>query len=127
MNDQEYLEHCRELLQRFARELAQRTEFLEESDPLRVLASGFQGLTEGVEDLYIEGPLLVARLFTHFPDYAPGFPRDLLWFFGGECLHYMPDEEIAQFQELEQLRHASGARSETLDLREARAKLLKLQ
>jgi hypothetical protein len=32
-------------------------------------------------------------------------PRDLLWFFGGDCLHYMPDEEIGLFQELDERRH----------------------
>ena len=49
-------------------------------------------------------PALVARLFTTYPDFAPTFPRELLWFFGGDCLHYMPDEEIATFQQLEELR-----------------------
>jgi len=127
MNDEQYLQHCRGLLNDFARELGQRTEFLAEEDPLRQLSRGFQRVAEGQENLYTEGPLLIGRLFTHFPDFAPTLPRELLWFFGGECLHYMPEEEIAQFQELEQMRLSAAARGETLDIRDARAKLLKLQ
>ena len=39
----------------------------------------------------------------------------------------MPDEEIQLFQQLEEQRIAAAAKGERLDLREARAKLLKLQ
>lgn len=127
MNDEQYLNHCRELLQNFAQEMGQRTEFLAENDPLRELTAEFQAIAEHGADLYAEGPLLVTRLFTHFPDFAPTFPRDLLWFFGSDCLHYMPDEEISGFQELGRLRLAAADRGETLNIRDARAKLLKLQ
>jgi hypothetical protein len=39
----------------------------------------------------------------------------------------MPDEEIAQFQQLDEMRAAATARGETLNYADARAKLLKLQ
>ena len=67
------------------------------------------------------------RLFTTYPDFAPTFPRDLLWFFGGECLHFMPDSELELYQKLDSQRHEAAARGEQLDLATARAKLLKLQ
>ena len=127
MNDEQYLEHCHQLLSDFADTLFRRTDGLEAQDSFRQLAARFQNLANGQGDLYAEGPALVARLFTTYPDFAPTFPRELLWFFGGDCLHYMPDEEIATFQQLEELRLQAAARGETLNLQDARAKLLKLQ
>ena len=127
MNDEQYLQYCAELLTSFAQELVTRTEHLPADDSLRELAANFKALADSGEDLYTEGANLVVRLFTTYPDFAPTLPRELLWFFGGDCLHFMPDEEIDQYQQLEEMRAAAAARGETLDLRDARAKLLKLQ
>ncbi len=127
MNDEQYLAFCCEQLTQFAHDLALRTEHLPENDALRQLAAGFSDLACGDLDLYGEGPALVSRLFTTYPDFAPSFPRDLLWFFGGDCLHFMPDSEIAVYQQLEDLRIDAAALGETLDLRAARASLKKLQ
>lgn len=128
MNDPQYLLHCRQLLADFARTLNQRTDAMAETDSLRQLAGAFQRLADDDQsDLYRVGPSLVDRLFTTYPDFAPTLPRELLWFFGGDCLHYMPDDEIALYQQLDELRAAAADRGETLDLRTARAKLLKLQ
>lgn len=127
MDDTQYAAHCREQLQEFARTLQQRTQHLPENDSLRELAASFVALCEDPVDVYADGPALVSRLFTTYPDFAPTFPRELLWFFAGECLHYMPDEEIELFQRLDERRVAAAARGEVLDLREARASLRKLQ
>jgi hypothetical protein len=127
MNDEQYLDYCRKLLIEFATSLVQRTEHFPEDDPLRELAASYQSLPDSVADIYAEGPELVARLFTTYPELAPSFPRQLLFFLGGDCLHYMADEEINQFQQLEDKRIEAGARGETFNLREARAKLLNLQ
>lgn len=127
MNDEQYLSYCQKLLSEFARDFERRTRSLEEGDSLRELAAAFVELDSGKRDLYSEGHSLVARLFTTYPDFAPTFPRDLLWFLGGECLHFMPDDEIAQHQQLNDLRAEAAGRGETLDLIAARAKLLKLQ
>ncbi|WP_281647511.1 PA2817 family protein [Parendozoicomonas sp. Alg238-R29] len=35
------------------------------------------------------------------PQLTPVVPRDLLWFFGGDCLHFLTDEEISRFQQIE--------------------------
>ena len=126
MNDEQYLQHCRELLFDFAATLVKRTEHLPADDTLRELAAAYRSLAES-DNLYAQGPDLISRLFTTYPDFAPSLPRQLLWFFGGDCLHYMPDEEIEQFQQLEELRLAAAARGETFNLREGRAKLLNLQ
>lgn len=60
-------------------------------------------LQEDSEDRYL-GQELVSQVFQRYPQIAHQVPRDLLWFFGGECLHYMPDEEIAGYQLLEERR-----------------------
>jgi hypothetical protein len=127
MNDEQYLIYCQSLLKGFASDFSQRTEALTEKDSLHELALAFAELARGDRDLYEDGPGLVSRLFVTYPDFAPTFPRDLLWFLGGECLHFMPDEEIEQHQQLTDLRQDAAARGEQLDLTAARAKLLKLQ
>ncbi len=127
MNDEQYLAMCLEQLETFTSDLVARTGYLPENDPLRELADRFEDLVRGELELYRDGPALVSRLFTTYPDFAPAFPRDLLWFFGGDCLHFMPDDEIAVYQQLDDMRDEAAARGETLDIRAARATLLGLQ
>ena len=127
MNDEQYLSYCRHLLSEFARDFERRTQSLDEGDSLRELAAAFIEVDKGTRNLYSEGQTLVARLFTTYPDFAPTFPRDLLWFLGGECLHFMPDDEIEQHQQLTELRADAAAIGDNLDMIAARAKLLKLQ
>ena len=128
MNDEQYLSHCRKLLAEFSTALSQRTEALALDDGLRVLATEFQKLTsDPAADVYSEVGTLVDRLFTTYPDFAPTFPRELLWFFGGDCLHFMPDDEIAVYQQLDDQRAQAARRGQIFDLQSARAKLLKLQ
>ncbi len=127
MNDQQYLQYCLELLAGFAKQFALRVNHLPAEDPAQALAHEFDRLVAGDGDLYGDGASLVNRLFTGFPELAPLFPRDLLWFLGGECLHFMPDGEIEMYQQLEQQRLQAAGRGETLDLKAARANLLKLQ
>ena len=128
MNDEQYLLHCRELLTDFARGLSARTASLPQDDTLRQLAVEFERLAgDDGASLYSGAATLVDRLFTTYPDFAPTFPRELLWFFGGDCLHFMPDDEIALFQQLDEKRSHAAATGNILDLRAARAKLLNLQ
>jgi len=54
-------------------------------------------------DAIFEGQNWLARLFRNYPTLAPHLGREVLWYFGGEALHFMPDEEIAKFQQLEDL------------------------
>lgn len=50
------------------------------------------------------GQEIMVQIFHRYPQIAHLIPRDLLWFFAGDCLHYMPDEEIALYQELDERR-----------------------
>jgi len=121
VNDAQYASHCRDQLRLFSDTLVQRTTGLPEGDSLRELAGAFADLRE--DTVYSEGPGLVSRLFTTYPDFAPTFPRELLWFLGGECLHYMPDDEIQLYQQLDEEREQASSRGEVLDLEEARQRL----
>ena len=123
MDDAQYASHCRELLEQFAADMIKRTEHLPDTDSLKELAASFGALSSGERDLYLDGPVLVSRLFTTYPDFAPTLPRDLLCFLAGECLHYMPDEEIAAYQQLDEMRAEAAAKGEVLDLRQAKASL----
>ncbi len=126
MNDEQYREHCLAVLAQFSLFMQRQTEASSADDPIRDLGEGFSRVSSS-ENLYRDGPGLVARLFASCPHLAPAFPRELLWFLGGDCLHNMPDEEIDLYQKLDQLRQQASARGELLDFHEARANLLKLQ
>jgi hypothetical protein len=126
MNDEQYRAHCLQLLDSFAGFIEQQASNASEDDPLRELARGFAQLANG-ENPYGSGPKLVSQLFSSCPQLAPVLPRELLWYFGGDCLHYMPDDELAVFQQLDEMRTEAAAAGEELDYQQARAKLLKLQ
>ena len=61
------------------------------------------------------GQDLISQIFHRYPQIAHLVPRDLLWFFGGDCLHFMPDEEIAVFQQLEERRYDAEQSGEPFD------------
>jgi hypothetical protein len=54
-------------------------------------------------DAIFDGQDWLTRLFRNYPTLAPHLGREVLWYLGGEALHFMPDEEIAKFQQLEDL------------------------
>lgn len=54
-------------------------------------------------DATFDGQNWLTRLFRNYPTLAPHLGREVLWYFGGEALHFMPDEEIAKFQQLDDL------------------------
>jgi hypothetical protein len=125
MNDDQYREYCLQLLESFNELIVKESDQSSEGDPMRELVEAFTSMSG--ESLYRDGPILVARLFASCPHIAPAFPRELLWFLGGDCLHYMPDEELQQFQQLDEMRIEAASRDEIFDYPQARAKLLKLQ
>lgn len=49
-------------------------------------------------DYEFEGREFLMTLQGQFPDIWPLVERQLLWFFGGECLHFLDEDEIVWFQ-----------------------------
>ncbi len=83
---------------------------------------------ENFTDQYIEkGQQICLHWVRAYPDLVPVLPRDLLWFFGGDCLHYMPDEEINQFQQLDELRYDAEAKQQAFNYGEQRTAFFKLE
>lgn len=67
-----------------------------------------------LESQYL-GQDLMCQVIQRYPQIAHLVPRDLLWFFGGDCLHFMPDEELDIYQELEERRYAAEQNDEPFD------------
>lgn len=59
-------------------------------------------LTQQSPDAYDAGRDWLSHILTHVPQLTPAIDRDLLWFFGGECLHFMGDEELELFQQIDE-------------------------
>lgn len=73
-----------------------------------------------------QGQQCISRIVSHYPHITPYVPRDLFWFFGGDCLHFMPDEEIQLFQQLEDQRFAIESTGENVNYPQLRAEVFKL-
>ncbi|MFK3726227.1 PA2817 family protein [Pseudomonas monteilii] len=76
--------------------------FLERFDDLLV-----QLPQDPLESQYL-GQDLMCQVIQRYPQIAHLVPRDLLWFFGGDCLHFMPDEELELYQTLEEQRYEAA-------------------
>jgi hypothetical protein len=95
---------CTELRQRISEhfpfdqaDLAEEEiDFLEKWDQLvlNIQANDTQYVFDGQE--------LLARFIRCYANLVPLIKRELLWFIGGECLHFLGDEEIALYQQLEE-------------------------
>lgn len=85
------------------------TLFLERFDELRALLP-----IDPIESQYL-GQDLMSQVILRCPQIAHLVPRDLLWFFGGDCLHFMPDEELDLYQALEERRFEAEQNDEPFD------------
>jgi hypothetical protein len=55
------------------------------------------------------GQSILTRIIANYPHITASISRDLLWFFAGDCLHFMGDDEIALYQQIDELLHANPA------------------
>ena len=83
--------------------------FLERFDELRALLP-----IDPIESQYL-GQDMMSQVILRYPQIAHLVPRDLLWFFGGDCLHFMPDEELDLYQALEERRFEAEQNDEPFD------------
>lgn len=70
--------------------------------------------THPLDSQYL-GQDLLCQIIQRYPQIAHLVPRDLLWFFGGDCLHYMPDEELDLYQQLEERRYEAQQHGQPFD------------
>ncbi|MDO3384335.1 PA2817 family protein [Gilvimarinus sp. SDUM040013] len=124
-----YREFHRNLLTQFILATQQQPPFIQEEcdeDALEYL-SQLEALPSLQGSDYIEqGQRLLTRTIASFAHLTPLLPRDLLWHFGGDCLHYMPDEEIEKFQQLDEQLHQAIEDNQPFDYATERARLLGL-
>ena len=57
-----------------------------------------EALAERSPDYEYAGREALVTVQSHYPDLWPVVDRRLLYFFGGDCLHFLGDEEIDAFQ-----------------------------
>jgi len=96
-------------------------------ESLAPMAAAVRELADEPARIMDEAPALLGRLLTTAPQIIELLPRDLLWYLGGDCLHFMPDEEIERYTRLDEQRREAVERGESFSWREARASLLGLQ
>ncbi|MFK4751988.1 MULTISPECIES: PA2817 family protein [Oceanospirillaceae] len=89
---------------RLLQKLKSRLEAASESevintDMIHQLAALIDQLTQQSETAYEDTRQWLNNLMMHTPQLAPAIDRELLWIFGGDCLHYLTDEEIRLFQQ----------------------------
>lgn len=126
-DDTSYIEFHQRLLTAFIKQIKQQAPFnMEHSDQddqdfIRDLE---QLPNSGGSQQLIQGQQLLCKLVATYHHLMPLLPRDLLWYFGGDCLHYMPDEEIALYQKLDEQRQAASEANQTFDYEKARLNAL---
>jgi hypothetical protein len=70
-------------------------DFLEKWDNL------IHDIQENTHDYTFNSQEVLSRFIRCYANLVPLIKRELLWFTGGECLHFLGDEEIELYQQLE--------------------------
>jgi hypothetical protein len=129
--EQQHLQYHLELLKAFIAQIEQQPPFhgeeAEEKDTLFLDNLKMLGNDPHTNPNFLyEGQELMCRIITTYPHLTPLLYRDLLWFFGGDCLHFMPDEEIACYQSLDEQRHDAAISGGKFSYKDERAKIFGL-
>ncbi|MFT6221328.1 MAG: hypothetical protein ACJA0C_000729 [Candidatus Endobugula sp.] len=125
----QYLKHHVDLLQAFSDSAQQTTPFtqpdLNNEDEAAFIATlkKLCEMPEYNDDMNEKGQWFVSRVVSAYSHLMPLLNRDLLWFFGGNCLHYMPDDEISFYQQLEELRFSAEDAGHDFDYAAAKQSL----
>jgi hypothetical protein len=114
MHYTQYFTHHVDLLKQFKENIAQERPYqvnlseLTEYDQQFIRTLNQLCETEAYsEHMCEQGQWLVEHIVNGYNHLLIFLSRDLLWFFGGSCLHYMPDTEIDFYQQLDELRYAA--------------------
>lgn len=109
-------------------EAMSETEYVADEDH-RLFIERFDELTgllknNNNEDSLYLGQEMISQLFLRYPQITHLIPRELLWFFGGDCLHFMPDAEIDLFQQLEDQQYQAESEGKPFNWLLAKQQLL---
>ncbi|MBR7888525.1 hypothetical protein J9B83_06175 [Marinomonas sp. A79] len=86
------------------------TDFLEKWDNLTQL------IQENNHSYTFEAQDILSRFIRCYANLVPLIKRELLWFVGGECLHFLGDEEIALYQQLEEHLYELDSQNQSYDI-----------
>lgn len=64
------------------------------------------------EQGYPLGQWIISTIVARYPHVTPHVPRDLFWFFGGDCMNYLGEEEIHHFQRLDEIYYTQDCESD---------------
>ena len=113
-----HLELLNETLSRIEKAAANESGVID-ADILQQFRDVIDQLTEHRDSAYDAGQDLFSKIGTHQPQLMPAVDRALLWFFGGECMHFLSDEEITRFQHLDEMAAEAEAEGKEYDYRSA--------
>ena len=113
-----HLELLNETLSRIEKAAANESGVID-ADILQQFRDVIDQLTEHRDSAYESGQDLFSKIGTHQPQLMPAVDRALLWFFGGECMHFLSDEEITRFQHLDEMAAEAEAEGKEYDYRSA--------
>jgi hypothetical protein len=126
--EQDYHNYHVNLLRDMTRQIAQQPPFINthpSADDSEFIAQ-LESLNANPygPDFLLNGQDLLCKIVARYAHLMPLVYRDLLWFFGGDCLHFMPDDEIQIFQMLDEERYQAEASDAPFSYKDARAKNL---
>lgn len=85
-------------------------DFLEKWDDL------MKNIQENTYDYTFDSQEVLSRFIRCYANLVPLIKRELLWFVGGECLHFLGDEEIALYQQLEDHLYELDSQNKSYDI-----------
>jgi hypothetical protein len=128
-NKSDYFQHHLRLIKRLNQYCQQQLPFCDDkaSDVDIAFIEELEELSRTVspsDEFQYSGQHIISRIVGHYPHITPEVNRDLFWFFGGECLHYMGDDEITLYQQLEEFIHEPS--NNTINYAQAKASVFQL-
>ena len=85
-----HLQLLNKVLQRLQQAKAQDADAVSDNS-LTQLTTVIEQFNQPSQAAYDSGQDWLVQVFTFQPQLGPAIERDLLWFFGGECLHFLTD------------------------------------
>lgn len=112
MSSQETFAYHRQQLADFAEILPEALALIIHEDQQQELTTNLKIACENLDADMANGWHLAQDWFFSFignhPQFTPLIPRDLLWFLGADCMHFLTDEEITRFQNIEETMAEQG-------------------